>query len=479
MNGYNSQVFELHNLPGGLCTAWERRDYVLDGCLTYLFGSGAGQPFNQALREIGAVQGRNFYNHAELVSIIAADGRTLHAYADPDRLEAHMCDLSPTDAGRIRAFCQGIRLFTTFDLSLLQQQPRDLMGLLDWARLGLRMLPFAPTTARYAIVSAREFAAGFRDPFLRRAVPQMFAWPDVPVMAGLSLLAYMHTGNAGYPAGGSLALARAVESRYLALGGVVHYNAQVEKILVEDDRAVGVRLYNDQVHHADAVISTADGRCTIFDLLHGVYADRGLRARYDGHLPLYPQVQVSLGLRRDMSGTPPWTVHLLDDPVLIAGEDRRDLSVHCYGFDPSLAPPGKSVVTVTLPTHYGFWQHIYGRKLYDSEQVQLAGIVLDLLERFYPGIRADVEVTDVATPLSYERYTGNWQGSSCGWLLTKGTLPMLITGLGKRLPGLKGFYMAGQWVEPGGSVPVAAMSGRNAIQLLCHDEGRPFIASEP
>ena len=89
---------------------------------------------------------------------------------------------------------------------------------------------------------------------------------------------------------------------------------------------------------------------------------------------------------------------------------------------------------------------------------------------------ADIEFIDEATPLSYERYTGNWQGSSCGWLLTKQTMPLMIPGVDKTLPGLRNFYMAGQWVEPGGSVPLAAMSGRNAMQLICHDEGHPFIA---
>ena len=46
-------------------------------------------------------------------------------------------------------------------------------------------------------------------------------------------------------------------------------------------------------------------------------------------------------------------------------------------------------------------------------------------------------MVDEATPLSYERYTGNWQGSSCGWLLTKQTMPMMIQGMKKTLPGLQ------------------------------------------
>jgi phytoene dehydrogenase-like protein len=44
----------------------------------------------------------------------------------------------------------------------------------------------------------------------------------------------------------------------------------------------------------------------------------------------------------------------------------------------------------------------------------------------------------------------------------------------KTLPGLAGFYMAGQWVEPGGGVPTALMSGRHVAQLICADEGMPF-----
>lgn len=82
-------------------------------------------------------------------------------------------------------------------------------------------------------------------------------------------------------------------------------------------------------------------------------------------------------------------------------------------------------------------------------------------------MKKDIEFNDVATPLSYERYTGNWQGSSCGWLLTKQTMLMMLRGMRKTLPGLSHFYMIGQWVEPGGSVPVVAMSGRGAIQQIC------------
>lgn len=478
MNGYRTQIFEMHTLPGGLCTAWDRKGYLFDGCIHYLFGSGEGQPFNQMWQELGAAQDRPMINHDEYQRITDGD-QTLTVYADPDKLERHMIELSPDDAPLIRAFCNGVRKFTRFDMSAMYQKPKPLMNALDWRDFGMKMMPFIMPMLRWATMSSKAFGLKFKDPFLRRAVPMMFSWEEAPVMMGMSLLAYMHTGNAGFPAGGSLAFARALEKRYCDLGGEIHYNAQVERILTQHGRAVGVRLYNDEEHFADTVISASDGRNTIYHMLDGEYTHRKIDRMYDGHLKTLSQVQISLGVNRDLSNEPHWVVHLLDDPVTIMGEKVYEVGVQHYCFDPSIAPAGKSSMIVFLRSSYDYWQRIYGRKLYDTEQDQVSDTLIDLIERWYPGIRADIECVDEATPLSYERYTGNWNGSTCGFLMTGETMRMLINGIPKTLPGLKNFYMAGQWVEPGGSVPLAAASGRSVVQLMCHADGQPFTATRP
>lgn len=479
MNGYRSHIFELHDIPGGLCTAWERKEYIIDGCIHYLFGSGTGQPFNQVWQELGAVQNRPMIDHDRFMTIIDENGRSFIVYADPDQLEAHMKSLSPADARLSGAFANGIRQFMQFDMALLQKKPRRLMNPADWLEFGRKIVPYGLPMARWGLISARDFADKFQDPLLRRAFPLMFGWQDIPVMVGMSVLAYMATGNAGFPTGGSLAFVQAIEKRYLDLGGEIHYKAQVEKILVENGRAVGVRLYNDEIHRADIIISAADGRGTLLDMLGEEFLKTRTRKLYDGHLPVHSQLLVSFGVNRDMSAEPHWATYLLEQPLLIAGEERTAVGVKHYCFDPTLAPAGKSVIEIMMESTQGYWQRIYGRRLYDTEQSQVAGILLDFLETRYPGIRADVEVKDVATPLSYERYTGNWLGSTCGWLLTDKTMLMMVKGMKKTLPGLDNFYMAGQWVEPGGSVPIVAMSGRNVLQLICHRDGKAFVTSVP
>ena len=484
MNGYQTKLFELHTLPGGLCTAWERKDYVFDGCIHYLLGTAEGQPYHSLWEELGAVQGRQVVNHSEMMRVNGCDGRQLIVYTDPDKLERHMKELSPDDAHHIEAFVHGIRQFGTFDMSLLQAKPRSMMNLIDWAKLGWKMMPFAVPLAQWGLVEAQDFALRFKDPFLRRAIPELFGWPDIPVMAGLSLMASMHTKNAGVPVGASLNFARAIEKRYKDLGGEIHYQVQVEKILVEEDssgrsRAVGVRLYDDRIFRADDVISACDGKGTILYLLGGKFANAATRRYYDGRLPMHSQIQVSLGVNEDLSAEPHWVTHLLDKRLLIAGEERKALIVKDYCFDKTLAPAGKSVLEVMMPTTYAYWQRIYGHRLYDTEQDQVADIVLGFLDTIYPGIRSKVEMLDVETPLSYERYSGNWRGASSGWLLTRKTMVLLLLGMSKTLPGLHNFYMAGQWVEPGRMVPVVAMSGRNVIQMLCQRDKKPFVTSTP
>ena len=44
----------------------------------------------------------------------------------------------------------------------------------------------------------------------------------------------------------------------------------------------------------------------------------------------------------------------------------------------------------------------------------------------------------------------------------------------KTLPGLERFWMAGQWVAPGGGLPSGVMTARQVQQLICRADGVPF-----
>jgi phytoene dehydrogenase-like protein len=255
----------------------------------------------------------------------------------------------------------------------------------------------------------------------------------------------------------------------------------VERILVENDHAVGVRLADGTEHRADVVISAADGHATIFDMLGGKYASDEVRGYYD-ELPIFaPIIQVSLGVARDLADQPSMVSFPLAEPVTIAGEEQKRMAMRHFCYDPTLAPPGKSVVVIIFGSNYDYWKELYQeRERYDAEKQEIAIRVIGQLEKRFPGITSQVEVVDVATPMTYERYTGNWRGSMEGWLITTKTMRMTMgRGMDKTLPGLENFYMAGQWVEPGGGVPTAAQSARNVLQMICKRDKKPFVTQVP
>jgi phytoene dehydrogenase-like protein len=404
------------------------------------------------------------------------DGKAFILYTNVDRLEKHLKELAPSDARQIDELCRTIRRFTRFG-----EATDGGSGFLSRIVSRLRMLSFMPAMIKYGKMPIQDFAARFSDPFLRQSFAAIFDMPDFPLIAMMITLAWMHNGDAGYPIGGSLEFARGIERRYLDLGGQIHYRSRVDKILVEQDRAVGVRLVDGTEHLADTVISAADGHATIFDMLEGKYVDDKVRGPYDEWPIFQPIVLVSLGVDRDLSDEPHMVFYSLDEPIVLAGEERKQISVKHYCYDPTLAPEGKSVVELMIPSNYDYWKELSGeRERYEAEKKDIAIKVIDQLEKHFPGIGAQVEVVDVATPMTFERYTGNWQGSMEGWLPTIKTMSLTRgQGIDKTLPRLDSFYMVGQWVEPGGGLPPAATSGRDVIGAICKRDGKAFAAQIP
>jgi phytoene dehydrogenase-like protein len=263
------------------------------------------------------------------------------------------------------------------------------------------------------------------------------------------------------------------------LGGVVHYGAQVEEIIVRDGRAVGVRLMDGTDHYVDEVISAADGRATLFGMLKGRYMTPALEEVYKT-LPLYkPLVQVSYGLNRHipLSELPRLRTIRPAVPADIGGEPVPFLMVNNYSFDPTMAPSGKTALTVLYQSPWESWEGLQdNRKAYVARKARILSDMTAWLEKSLPGISADIEATDVATPLTTVHFTGNYHASFEGWRPTLATMRMNIE---KRIPGLSHFAMIGQWTRPAAGLPTVAEDGRIIIEELCAQDGRPFVTTKP
>jgi phytoene dehydrogenase-like protein len=244
---------------------------------------------------------------------------------------------------------------------------------------------------------------------------------------------------------------------------------------VENDVAVGVQLAGGETVRADWVISAADGHATIYDFLGGKYKDSATDKLYDDSEIFPSYLQVSLGVAQDLSAQPPMLTQLLDTPLQVdPGTELHNASFRIFNFDPTFAPAGKTAVICFLPTNnHEYWLNLreHNPAGYRAEKHRIAEAVIGILERNVPDIRRTIEVTDVSTPATVIRYTGNWKGSMEGWLLKPGGR---MRPYPNTLPGLRQFLMVGQWVSPGGGLPSGIMTGRAAIQAMCKQDRVPF-----
>lgn len=466
--GYEVEIVEQHSVPGGLATSWRRGDYTFETCLHWLVGSKPQGTLNAQWREVFDIDKLDFVYHEEYERLEDKQGRSLSVYADVDRMEAEFLRHAPQDAEEIKAFTAAIRRLSDFPMEDLNAAlPRKALAF-------LRLLPKLPMLQHWSAISARDYGQRFKDDMLRRFFADG-ASSGMSAIALLFMFAWMKNGNAGYPVGGAKAVIDPIAERFRALGGELRLSTKVEKILVENDVAIGVQLAGGEKILADWVISAADGHATIYDLLGGAYKDEAIDRFYETQEVFPSYVQVSLGVAQDMADEPGFLLSILDEALTIDPQTEFDsVSFRIFHYDPTFAPPGKTAVTCFLPTfNFTYWRDLQreDKARYDFEKRRIADAVVSILEKHSPGLRKSIETIDISTPASVFHFTGNWKGSMEGFLPTPGT------GFGSRrqtLPGLGRFLMAGQWVQPGGGLPSGLMTGRAAIQTICRKDHTPF-----
>jgi phytoene dehydrogenase-like protein len=467
MNGYDTKIFEMQDKPGGVCVSWKRKGYSFDYAVHNVFGVTPNSVNNKMWQELGALHGLETYSFSEFTQV-EDQGKIFTAYADLQRLEQHMKALSPSDEKLISEFVGAVRKFSGYDL---------FAAMSGGIGTRLKMLPLLGSLMKYSKVTLKDYAGRFSDPFLRKAFATIqYDIQEAPTVIALIFLATLNSGDGGWPIGGSMALSRNIEQRYLELGGQINYHCKVKKILVKDNVAVGVQLEDDSEHYGDVVVSAADGYSTIFSLLEGKYVNPKIEAYYRG----YPKnqafgLEIWFGVNREFQGEPHSLVLFLEDPITVEGVQRDRLDVEINNFDPSLAPPGKTVVKAFFDSNYEYWRELAGDKQkYQAEKQRLADLVAEKLEKRFPGFQSSVEASDVVTPVSVMHWTGAFRGCQAWGAPKEYTKEVSKSGVSKTLPGLGRFFMVGQWAVGTIGLNTVCLTARNLIRDLCKADGKKF-----
>jgi len=473
MNGYQSHIFEHHTVPGGVAACWKRKDYLIDGGIHFVMGHKPGTALYELYRELGVAPATRCVDMTTYGRFTdEASGHSVVVTQDLDRLADDLKALAPTDARIVDELIAGARAMQGLDMSEMgMSKPPELVGLLEQLKEMWGMCRLLKCMIGKYARPVADYVKAVHDPWLRQCIKYLFL-PEVPVWFVLMILALVADGQLGLLEGGCLDFVLPIEKRYKELGGQVTYKATVEEVIVEKDRAMGVRLADGSEHRADVVVSAADGYSTIFKMLGGRYVNEKINKRYRVWKLIRPMVMVSFGVAREFADEPWMSIIMLERPFTVGNQSIDGIIVRIFNYSDRFAPPGKTVIQASFETEWGFWNELQkDRPRYETEKERVAAELLERLEAHYPGISSQVEMTDVATPYTTWRYTRNHNGASMGWLPTP---EVIMTQIPRTLPGLANFYMAGQWVMPGGGVPPCLYSGCHVVQILCHRDGKPF-----
>jgi len=423
----------------------------------WLVGSKKGADINDWWREVFDIDQLEFYE-SKIQSVTEHGGAKITIYRDNDALERELLSKAPEDEKAILEFMRDVRTLTRFRIpmgdSLLQK-------IVSYARV----IPYLSLLSRASKITVGEYGKRFKNPLLRSHFEGIMG--DLSAIAILFSFGWMNSGNGGYPVGGSLRMIGLIEDNYRKLGGLVRFNSRVKRIIIKDGRAMGVELQSGERIDADLVISAADAHATLFDMIGEQYLDEKTKLRFKSLKPFPSYLMVSFGVARDFAGEPELLSILLDQPIHIDDHTvLENASYRIFNFDPNFAPQGKTAIVSFIPTYnYEYWAQLnaHSPAKYQSEKRRIASKIIDIFDRRYPGSKEKIEVIDVATPATVFRYTNNWRGSMEGWLITPQTgakqLPCTI-------PGVRNFYMLGQWISPGGGLPSGLITARNVIKRL-------------
>ncbi len=237
-------------------------------------------------------------------------------------------------------------------------------------------------------------------------------------------------------------------------GGSIFYDNSIEKILVKDNRAIGVIDSKGRAFYGQNIISNIDALTTYFKLVGKENLTNKFVKSLEKRKPYSSSFAVNLGVDMDLAklGFSGESITFLPSNKIedISGydPDKCKITIQFRSLrDKTLAPSGKNTVMITarLPYDYqNIWTTggtgIRGQSYYDLKN-KIADRLIASAEKLIPGLSQNILVKDIATPLTFERFTGNNRGAIMGWQEMNISLPKLPVAC---------LYQVGHWNFPGG-----------------------------
>lgn len=458
-SGRRVLVIERHDRVGGYAHSFRRGGYLFDsavhlvgGCEPVAFEGGG--LVHRLLSSVGVLSQCRFERIDPSYAAVYPDAR-VEAPSDLEefvRVHTAACPAEAKGLRQVLQECLNVRQETRRAESL--QDPLDLM----------KTPGRFPTLLRYHRATLADVLDDHLDsPRLKAHVASLWPYVGLPpsrvsfLYFASMMMSYLADG-AYYCVGSFQRLAEALASAVETSGGEVLLRSSVRRIVVEEGRATGVVLENGQRIAAPVVVSNADLRQTVDELVGreafpGRYAARlGRMANSLSAFVVYLAARLDLDRDRACHETflyPDWSHDDAWRSSLAGWPSWLSVTVPTLA-DPSLAPPGEHLLTLTTLVAYD------PPERWRADKQRLTEALIERADRHLAGLREGLRFVEAGTPRTLERYTRATEGAAYGFELSPRQVGPGRPGV--RTP-VRGLWLAGHWTQPGGGVYGVVSSG--------------------
>jgi all-trans-retinol 13,14-reductase len=482
--GKKTVLLEKHVRVGGLAAGFTRKGYYFDAGMSRCMGASI-RPF---LKEIGILEQADLrpqraiwniegqwidYDRLDcffdgLAECFPEERNALHTlYARAVRSKDELFDLMFTDTGAMPALQRRLHM-----LHLLVSMPAIMKG------MSSKMME-KDALGKYLDRSGRAFA------FLAEKEDEVDYRGEMTFVTKVGKW-YTQMFNV-YPAAGFQGLADAMAAVLTAHGGEVRTSTPVSQVRVENGRAVGVEVQShgaSETLDTDNIICCIDLHKAVYQLIGAQHVDADFVANLDKSRLSYAIPLLFLGVN-----VPPQRIRecfqgreeVMYYPAIEPSQGEAFFSDHplvvhssCL-HNPNHAPAGKSTLQVYLSCPPADWMDHWGvqdgkrTERYKLIKEMVIGQVLGALETLIPELddRSLIQVCELGTPFTIERYTGSTDGSGLGFRMDEDYIhPKRMGKYLERCPGVENLYFAGQQAGYPGGVGTALGSGKHAGELV-------------
>ncbi len=460
-------VLEKYIIPGGSGGSFKRKGYIFDVGASMIFGFGDKGYTNlltRALKDVNEV---------------------CETIPDPVQLEYHLPNKFNISVNRnysefIKILSEkfphekkGINKFygtckKVFDC--LDSMP--LLSIEDPTYL-FKVFLKAPRSclglARWLPINAGDVAKKYiKDPELLKFIDiECFCWSVMPAQKTPMINAGMvftdrHVGGINYPKGGVGQIAEKLVSGLKKCGSNIRYRANVEEILIENNKAIGVRLSKGEELFAKTIISNS----TRWDTFGLNNQPKGLVKKEFVHKKEYSWsktykpspsfVSVHIGVNEEIINPNLNCHHIIVEKWDKLEEEKGVIFISIPTLlDKNLAPEGKHIIHAFTPSSMSEWEDL-SRKDYLNKKEYYFEYILNKISKIIPNLENSIDHKEIGTPKTHKKFLGRFEGSY-GPIPNKkllGLLPMPFN-----TTQINNLYCVGDSCFPGQGLNAVAFSG--------------------